>query len=670
MSKKIVKKKNQPWWEEVIDTPETEYVEENFYVEESAIKNKDLIRMDLNIVQFPIFSKNTKRKVNQVIKYVFNKNRDTYITVTPSAGNYIPGEAEEKVFIALMQLMKEKGMPQRFIVSSVEVRDKLNFNTIRYGDLIKSSLLRLAETNYNFKNTMYSSEFKGILNTEVSTPILSLEIITLSLKQNQKYRNEYNDGRIKEVYKISISDHFYQNIIQKGYMVYNSKILLDISTSTARTIYMLIEKLRFEKLYLKIDTIFLIKRIPLKYDKKNLNSTIKTLEKAFNELKEKNLIENFKFLKESTWEKSEIEIFFAEASNKDKQERFFEDFNDFRSLSTDMTISDTEHEIIEQEIQDLKSKIETLNTTSEIVEKLKAEDEEEEILNIEDVTVEMVREIFELLPSVAKKLKSMPKTIQDSIPKYGFKSVKAAAIYLSKQKNLKSPRAYFLKSLEKKWYEDIADIIQTPKKAVLELSDGVLENSFNPSNEDSQKNRFSENVFNEFQKLDEKVRNGIESYAYREYIARCGAETKVQKLAFLAGRKSIITEFLIKYPRVLSESSEGEIQNLNSKINSKIEEIQEIEVVQKNDETQQPKVVEGNKPLEKSEDVEKTPLNDIQKLNEFINTAIEVYKVVLNLSDEKILEIKREVVNELIEKFLNNSLTLEDIKSIIYKKVM
>ncbi|MGL5724452.1 hypothetical protein, partial [Cetobacterium sp.] len=420
MSKKIVKKKNQPWWEEVIDTPETEYVEENFYVEESAIKNKDLIRMDLNIVQFPIFSKNTKRKVNQVIKYVFNKNRDTYITVTPSAGNYIPGEAEEKVFIALMQLMKEKGMPQRFIVSSVEVRDKLNFNTIRYGDLIKSSLLRLAETNYNFKNTMYSSEFKGILNTEVSTPILSLEIITLSLKQNQKYRNEYNDGRIKEVYKISISDHFYQNIIQKGYMVYNSKILLDISTSTARTIYMLIEKLRFEKLYLKIDTIFLIKRIPLKYDKKNLNSTIKTLEKAFNELKEKNLIENFKFLKESTWEKSEIEIFFAEVSNKDKQERFFEDFNDFRSLSTDMTISDTEHEIIEQEIQDLKSKIETLNTTSEIVEKLKAEDEE--ILTIEDVTVEMVREIFELLPSVAKKLKSMPKTIQDSIPKYGFKS--------------------------------------------------------------------------------------------------------------------------------------------------------------------------------------------------------------------------------------------------------
>ncbi|MGL4673145.1 hypothetical protein, partial [Cetobacterium sp.] len=129
MNKKVVKKKKQPWWEEVIDTPETEYVEENVYVEELAVKNKELIRLDLNIVQFPIFSKNTKRKVNQVVKYVFNKNRDTYITVTPSAGNYIPGEAEEKVFIALMQVMKEKGMAQRFVVSSIEVRDKLNFNT-------------------------------------------------------------------------------------------------------------------------------------------------------------------------------------------------------------------------------------------------------------------------------------------------------------------------------------------------------------------------------------------------------------------------------------------------------------------------------------------------------------------------------------------------------------
>lgn len=642
------------WIEDkIIDTPETEIIEENIYVDENLIKNKSLVRVDMNVIQYPLFSKNTKRKINQIIKYYFNSNRDTYITVSPIAGDYIPGEAEEKVFIALMKIMKLKGMPKKFIVTSSDLKKELHLNTKAYSTVIRDSLKRLASAKYEFKNTLYSNKNNGVLTKETHTSIMDLQILVLDESENKNLRKEYKDKRIKEVYEIVISDHFYDNIVTKGYLVYDSDILLSFDSSTTRTIYMLIEKLRYNELYLKVDTIFLIKRIPLRWDKRNLSQTIKALEKAFQELKFKNLIDDFKILKETTWEKSEVEIFFSESVVHAKQDRFYGDFNDFRNLSTKMIISGTEHEIIEQEIQDLKSKIETIDITSEAVNE------------IEDVTPEMIREIFELLPSVAKKLKSMPKTIQDSIPKYGFKSVKAAAIYLSKQKNLKSPRAYFLKSLEKKWYEDIAEIIQKPKKVVLEPSNEVLKNSFDPSNDDSQKNLYFENIFNEFQKLDEKVRNGIESYAYREYIARCGAETKVQKLAFLAGRKSIITEFLVKYPRVLSESENSEI---NSEINLKNEEIQEIEIVQKKDEVQQQKLFEEDKPLEKSKVSEKTPLNDIQKLNEFINGTIDVYKVVLNLSDEKILEIKREILSELVEKFINKTLTLDMIKTIIHTK--
>lgn len=244
--------------DEVIDTPETEIIEEDVIVDEKFIKNKELIRMDLNIIQFPIFSKNTQRKVNQIIKYYFNKNRDTYITVSPIAGDYIPGEMEEKVFIALMQIMKERNMPQKFIVSAAELREKLKLNSDRhYYSNIKKSLLRLSETNYNFKNTMYSSELGGTIKEEISTSILSLRVVNLSLKMNERYRDKINDKRIKEIYEISISDHFYKNIIKKGYLVYNSKTLLEIESSTARTIYMLIEKIRFQKLYLKLDTLFL-----------------------------------------------------------------------------------------------------------------------------------------------------------------------------------------------------------------------------------------------------------------------------------------------------------------------------------------------------------------------------------------------------------------------------
>ncbi|MGL6130361.1 MAG: hypothetical protein ACRCZ9_01945, partial [Fusobacteriaceae bacterium] len=440
MSKKITK--NDDWlYEEVIDTPATEYIEENFFVEESLVKNKELIRMEMNLIQLPIFSKNTKRKINQVVKYFFNSNRDTYITVTPTAGNYIPGEMEEKVFIALMQLMKEKGMQKQFIISGTELRDKLKINTIRYGNIIKNSLLRLSETNYKFRNTMYSSELRGIINKEISTPILILEIITLSLKQNEKYRKIFCDNRIKEVYKITITDHFYQNIIQKGYMVYNSKILLDISTSTARTIYMLIEKLRFEKISLKIDAIFLIKRIPLKFDKSHLTQTMTTLKKAFEELKNKKLIKDFEIIKDSSWEKSEIEIFFNEQSKEEKQQRFFEDRNDFRKILTSTTVSETEHKMIEY---------------TEIIENSNSEK------SSTVPTIDMIDKILGLMPSKARSLKSMPKTIKEAIEKFVYSKVEAAAIYMKKNKVV-AVRAYFIKTLENNWIEDEETIIKPVK---------------------------------------------------------------------------------------------------------------------------------------------------------------------------------------------------------------
>ena len=604
MKKKLVKKTNDVWWQEAIDTPETEYVEENFYVEETLVKNKELIRMEMNLIQLPIFSKNTKRKVNQVVKYFFNSNRDTYITVTPTAGNYIPGEMEEKVFIALMQIMKEKGMPKQFVISGSNLRDKLKLNTARYGDIIKSSLLRLSETNYKFKNTMYSSELKGTINKEVSTPILTLEVITLSLKQNEKYRKVFDDKRIKEVYKISISDHFYSNIIQKGYMVYNSRILLEISTSTARTIYMLIEKLRFEKTELKIDTIFLIKRIPLKFDKAHLSQTVSTLKKAFKELKDKNLIEDFKIIKESTWEKSEIEIFFHEKSKEEKQQRFFEDRNDFRKLLTETTVSDTEHEMIED---------------AEIIEKSTP------IESTVIVTQEMIDKILGLMPSKARSLKTMPKTIKEAILEYGYSKVESVAIYMKKNK-VEKVRAYFIKALENNWCEDEAIVIQTPKKDVLNASEEFLNKDETPKNYERELEYFLALSSEEKEKLQEKV--------YRAYIEECGQETKIQKLAFNAAKNTLIAEYILKNNLLKSE-----------KPKSIVEEI----------------------PKEK--DVDLSLIDDINYYTDYISKNVELYRNIFNLSEERIREIKKETLLELGTKIIIKTITLEEINEVIVKKL-
>ena len=40
--------------QEIIETPKTEIIEENIYIDEKLIKNKNLIRVDINIVQYPI----------------------------------------------------------------------------------------------------------------------------------------------------------------------------------------------------------------------------------------------------------------------------------------------------------------------------------------------------------------------------------------------------------------------------------------------------------------------------------------------------------------------------------------------------------------------------------------------------------------------------------------
>lgn len=596
MSKIIKNKKSLDWWnsQEVIDTPPTEIIEENVFIDENFIKNKDLIRIDLNLIQFPIFSKNTHRKVNQIVKYYFNKNRETYITVTPQAGDYIPGEMEEKVFIALMQIMKERDMKRKIIISSVDLRDKLKMKTGAYIDILSKALSRLGSTNYTFKNTLYSSEFKGTLDRKVETSIFNITTISLNEKQNKKYREMFKDKRIKVIYEIEFSEHFYNNIIQKGYMVYNGNTLLGIESTVARTLYMLVEKLRFNKLYLKLDTVFLIKRIPLKDDKKNLNKTIKTLEKAFQELVDKKLIDKFNFIKESTWEKSEVEMFFLEISNEDKQNRFYGDRNDFRKLITSNRVSETEHHLIEE--------IEVINPQNKVV-----------------INEELIDKILGLMPSKARELKTMPKTIKEAIEKYGYSKVEAVSIYMKKQK-VEKVRSYFIKALENNWMEDEIKIIPEtvklpPKKLTLNFESESI-----PT--------YNESLYFEFEKLPVEVQNGIENYAYREYIKICGMETKIQQIAFAGSRKKYICEYLEKYPEILKTSD-----------------------------------------LKEDQEDDKIILTEIKKVREIIENSIELADILYKYSTEEKNSILAEILKEVIPVFNKAKLSEEKLNEIIEKSI-
>ncbi len=532
---KIVKKKsNNLNFQEVIDTPETEIVEENITLDESFIKNRALIRMDMNIIQYPIFSKNTKRKTNQIVKYYFNNNRDTYITVTPASGYHIPGEMEEKVFIVLMKIMKDKGMPQKFWVTLSELKKELGLNTNRANELIKKSLLRIANTFYSFKNTMYFNELKSVLKEEITRSIFELDIVSLERKENAEIKAQINDKRIKEIYQIKISDFFYKNILAKGYLVYDAAVLLDIESSTARTIYMLIEKLRFNEIYLKIDVMYLIKRIPLKYDKSNIGRTVKTLIKSFQELKDKTLIKNFILEKEGTWESAEVEVFFYDFTVQDKQQRFFDDLNEFRHLSqSQLLVSHTEN-------KDLQ-------------------DENEENLNeFIVVTPEMIEEVLKLMPIKARSLKTMPKTIKDAVENYGLEKVRKVAVYMKKNK-VDKVRAYFIKALENDWTKDEEDIVVVKKEEKVELLDiNELEIRETPI-----ENKMTRESLKKFNELSEEEKLEVEKEAYQYYIKKCGQDTKIQKIAFKAGKATIVCDYL-EEKNYFDKKYEIDTQEMNS----------------------------------------------------------------------------------------------------------
>ena len=588
--------------QEIIKTPKTEIIEENIYVDEKLIKNKSLIRVDMNIVQYPIFSKNTKRKINQIIKYYFNSNRDTYITVTPVAGDYIPGETEEKVFIALMKIMKQKGMPRKFIITAIELKKHLNLNTTRYGNIIKNALLRLSSTNYNFKNTMYSYDNKGTLKEEISTPILTLRILNLKLKENKRIKENIRDNRIKEVYEIEISEIFYKNIITKGYLVYDSDVLLKITTSTARTIYMLIEKLRFDKTFLKIDTLYLIKRIPLKFDKRNVTQTIKILEKSFEELIRKSLIQNFKIIKDSTWEKSEIEIFFFDFLVDYKQERFYNDFNDFKKLSTTLTISEMEHDIIS-----LEKNVEKIGT--------------------KEINLSLALEILNTMSEKAKKLKTMSKTIKEALEIYGEEKVRATVLYMNKQKKLTSPRAYFLKALENNWASDI--LINFKKNEI------VLKENIEEVNLIDQLHKNKQNyIIESFYKLSSEEQENIKNKVYKNYIEKCGQETKIQKIAFKAGKNLLIAKYLT------------EINYFNK------------DIIQTKEKTNENFILKNNSNF----------IKDVEEFNQYVNENIVLYKIMLALDEDKITTLKKEILKVLGPIFIKKELTTSKIDKFLVEK--
>ena len=122
--KKLVSNKLE---EETIETSlrEVELVEEFLDVNDYEESNS-LIRMEMNVIEFPIFSKNPRVKKNQILKYYFSKNKQSFLEITPPVNDSIPSEFDERIFISLLKMMKKKGNHSIFFFFFFEIADNLN----------------------------------------------------------------------------------------------------------------------------------------------------------------------------------------------------------------------------------------------------------------------------------------------------------------------------------------------------------------------------------------------------------------------------------------------------------------------------------------------------------------------------------------------------------------
>lgn len=569
---KKVKKFDIPM-NQVIDTGPSEIVEK--FLDVSEIENEkshSLVRIDINMIEYPLFTKSTSKKKNQIIRYFFNRSKEAYIQVNPTSGDYIPGELEERVFIALLKIMRDKRYHNTFYTTISEILTSMGIAQDSFKGFygrISKALVRLSQTSYTFKNSLYSNKIKGIIEEQINTNIMNIHMI--SLKQAHESEKElFTDRRIKEVIKVSISEHFYDNIIRKGYLVYDSQLLLSMDNPITRALYMLINKLRFNRMYIKVLSINLIKRIPLSENIQKIGRTIKVIEKSCQELKKMNLIADYTIIKNSKWIESEFEFYFNESHNELKQSYFYDDKNHFDNL----LITHTD------------SGVDLPNDGNKHFEAVKAE-------TVDRIpTNEKLEEILKILPSKARELKTLPKVIKDGIRQYGFEHIKLVSEYIRVQK-VSNIRSYMIQALSKGWAEDY--ILQKKKNTAdkgkienLKLANFTEEVPSLPKNSE-----IDLEIKNLLARLSLEDKEKLEKDAYKDYIKMCGVEGKIQKMAFNAAKDKIIKDYFEKNAnKYTAQTSKTEYNDLNlsiideKEINNEFNttlvdknEIQEIEVI-------------------------------------------------------------------------------------------
>ena len=356
-----------------------------------SLNKSGYVRLDMNIIKYPIFNHSKRKKKNESYKYFFNKEKTSYLEVIPRDEDCIPGSIEEILFLSIMKIFDKKAQPKEFfftiknLIEELEgyIKD-LNKNYCK----IKEALLRLSETEYKFRNSMYSNIDKKILKGIIVTKLFDLDIIYMETNKDKELVNKLTEKfgkKYKEIYKIKFNENFYHNLIKKGNLTYSYELLFKIKDSLSRKLYIYLEKERHNNLFYEEELEFFINKIPLSCCGKNFYKLIPILKSKIDNLVELGFIKKFSIIEKSPRKKSILKFEFNENFNKFKEEVLLYSVNSKKELK------EVIDEIIDEGFKIIK------NPLSENVDK-----------------------VMKILPIKIKNIKNIKNIVQKSISLYGI----------------------------------------------------------------------------------------------------------------------------------------------------------------------------------------------------------------------------------------------------------
>ena len=257
-------------------------------------ERKEHTLMEGNLLEYPIFAMQKGRIDNTTEEYLWQERDFKGVVITERKFKVqcvegVPNFFDMDIFNAIMRIYVKKGgiykrTETHFTIYELMKELELPPHDGRTVGRVRESLKRMAKTSLHFENSFYAEKEKI---TKIVHLIGGVEVYD---KQKGK--------KLISMIKVILDDKLVDSIERKYYKLIDFKVYKALSPGLPRRLYEYLEKKKYKKNQFEIGIRKLARWMPLKTSK--ISQLKELLKRANNELKEKGIIDKWKYDKEKT----------------------------------------------------------------------------------------------------------------------------------------------------------------------------------------------------------------------------------------------------------------------------------------------------------------------------------------------------------------------------------